>query len=300
MGLLSRFWQYQKERFPVLVHIPLIGVFSFSAIAFSRICRGLDTFVDMPIYLGAAFMAFTTFLMLRIADEFKDQEFDKATRPHLPVPRGLVSLNELKWLGVMVVLAQITVQLLLFPKMLWLYALVSIYLVLMTKEFFIKEWLEKHPFWYVTSHMFIIPFVDVYASGVDWFLDDVRAPIGLIFFFVVSYFNGLVLEVGRKIKASSNEESNSYTRTLGINKSTKLWLLLLFLTFLAACAAAYYAGYGNVAYVYLFLWMMLCATPAIYFLKKQNEKGSKMIEIASILWTFSLYLGLGAIPFLLT
>ena len=299
MSLISRFWQYQKERFPVFVHIPLIAAFSFSAIAFSRTCRGLDTFVSWKLYLGAAFMAFTTFLMLRIADEFKDKEFDALTRPHLPVPRGLVTLSELKWLGVMVVISQMIVQLLLFPKMLLLYLFVMVYLAFMTKEFFVKEWLEKHQFWYVTSHMFIIPFVDIYASGVDWYLDGKFAPVGLLFFFVVSYFNGLVLEIGRKIKAAENEESNSYTRTLGIEKSSRLWILLLFLTFLAACAAAFYAGYGYLAYVYLGIWFGICTIPALHFMKKPTEKGSKMIELASVLWTFSLYLGLGAIPFLL-
>lgn len=299
MSLITRFWQYQKERFPVFVHIPLIAAFSFSAIAFSRTCRGLDTFVSWKLYFGAAFMAFTTFLMLRIADEFKDQEFDARTRPHLPVPRGLVTLQELKWLGIIVVIAQIIVQIVLFPKMLWLYLFVNIYLALMTKEFFVKDWLERHQFWYVTSHMFIIPFVDIYASGVDWFLDGSYAPVGLIFFFVVSYFNGLVLEIGRKIKATDNEESNSYTRTMGIEKSSRFWILLLFLTFIAACAAAYYAGYGYQAYLYLGLWFVICTIPAVLFMKKPTVKNSKMVELASVLWTFSLYLGLGAIPFLL-
>lgn len=299
MKLIPRFWQYQKERFPVLIHIPLIAAFSFSAIAFSRTCRGLDTFISWRLYLGAAFMAFTTFLLLRIADEFKDKEFDALTRPYLPVPRGLVTLNELKWLGVIAIILQIVVQYLLFPKMLLLYLFVIIYLALMTKEFFIKPWLEKHQFWYVTSHMFIIPFVDVYTSGVDWYLDGVKAPVGLLFFFVVSYLNGLVLEIGRKIKAPDNEESNSYTRTLGIERSSILWIVLLLLTFIAASAAAYYAGYGYQAYLYLGLWCVICTIPAILFMKKPSGKGSKMIELASVLWTFSLYVGLGAIPFLL-
>ena len=40
------------------------------------------------------------FLQLRIADEFKDYEDDARYRPYRPVPRGLVSLRELAWVGV--------------------------------------------------------------------------------------------------------------------------------------------------------------------------------------------------------
>ena len=43
--------------------------------------------------------AFLFFLQLRIADEFKDFEEDSRYRPYRPVPRGLVRLRELGWLG---------------------------------------------------------------------------------------------------------------------------------------------------------------------------------------------------------
>ncbi len=45
--------------------------------------------------------------------------------------------------------------------------------------------------------MFIIPLIDIYASGLDWFLAGVPPPRGLLFFFAVSYMNGIVLEIGR-------------------------------------------------------------------------------------------------------
>ena len=40
------------------------------------------------------------FLQLRIADEFKDFAEDSRFRPYRPVPRGLVTLTELGWVGV--------------------------------------------------------------------------------------------------------------------------------------------------------------------------------------------------------
>ncbi len=38
--MASRWWIYQRERFPVLAHGPLIAAFSFSAVSFSSLLRG--------------------------------------------------------------------------------------------------------------------------------------------------------------------------------------------------------------------------------------------------------------------
>lgn len=300
MSLISRLWQYQRERFPLVMHIPLITAFSFSAIAFSRICRGEHTFIPLTQFIAGVFMSLTLFLLLRIFDEFKDREEDAIHRAYLPVPRGLVKLTELRNLGWIVVALQLIVQVLVFPKMLILYAFVMAYLLLMAKEFLISEWLKEHMLWYVISHMFIIPFVDIYESGIDWFLHGAQPPVGLIFFFIVSFFNGLVLEVGRKIRTPADEEFNTYSRRIGAVSSTRLWIALLTATLIAACLAARYAGYGLVAYLVLGGLFLVCLAPAVYFLLKPGRKGYKMIELASGIWTFGMYLSLGAIPFILS
>lgn len=298
MDFIRRFWIYQKERFPVFVHIPLIAVFSFSAIAFSRVCRGLDSFIPWSHYIVGLFISMTLFFLLRILDEFKDAEDDKQYRPHLPVPRGLVTLRELGSCGLIIVLFQVGIQLWFFPKMLILYAGILLWLFLMTMEFFIADWLRKHQFWYVTSHMCIIPFIDIYESGLDWHLDGTMPPAGLIWFFGVSFFNGIVLEIGRKIKAPDKEEHNSYSRSFGIKKSVFLWLGMLFLTCVVACGAALFAGFGLLADLGFIALAILCAIPGWLMVQKPSIKNSKAVEISSVIWTFTMYLGLGAIPFL--
>lgn len=199
-GFLSRFWTYQSERFPFLAHGPLIAVFSFSAIAYSRLCRGATGFIDWKIYLAGVFCTVTLFLLVRIFDEHKDAEDDALYRPELPVPRGLISLSELRRVGHVVFVLQLLVITTFFPKMFWFFGIVLAYLCLMGVEFFVPDWLRRHQFWYVTSHMFIIPLVDVFASGLDWYLGGFAPPAGLLFFFLVSYLNGIVLEIGRKIR----------------------------------------------------------------------------------------------------
>jgi 4-hydroxybenzoate polyprenyltransferase len=296
----KRLFIYQKERFPLLGHGLLVTAFSFSAISYSRICRGAEGFVSLETFLIGAFTTVSLFFLVRVFDEFKDKEEDALYRKYLPVPRGLISLKELKILAIITVALQVILNLIFFPKMLFMYFVIIGYLCLMGKEFFIPVWLKKHQFWYVTSHMFIIPLVDVYASGLDWFLNDVKAPSGLIFFFAVSYMNGIVLEIGRKIKPSEKEEEgvNSYTKMLGVNNAPLLWIGVLFITFCLAVFAANYAGYGKTGLWVLSFLFIICSIPAILFLNKKNIKTAKSVELSSAFWTIAMYLSLGGFPML--
>ncbi len=296
--LWKRLYQYQKERFPLLGHGMLVAAFSFSAVAYSRICRGADGFIAWPTFLVGVFTTVTLFLLVRIFDEHKDAEEDAQFRKHLPVPRGLVSLRELRAVGLFAVILQVALNAYHFPKMLLLYGMIIGYLCLMGKEFFVPQWLKKHQFWYVTSHMFIIPLIDIYASGLDWLLAEADAPAGLLFFFAVSYMNGIVLEVGRKIKPPEEEAEGvmTYTYQLGTAKAVWLWLGVLLATGVLAVFAADYAGYGMPAFAVLGLVFSLCAVPALQFLRKRSGKSAKAIEYSSALWTIAMYLSLGGIP----
>ncbi|HEX8547919.1 MAG TPA: UbiA family prenyltransferase [Cytophagaceae bacterium] len=299
--ILTRLYIYQKERFPILGHGLLVASFSFSAISYSRICRGVEGFVSWDRFFLGVFTTITLFLLVRIFDEFKDASEDAMYRQELPVPRGLVSLKELAGVGFITVLFQIAINIYFFPAMLILYAVVIAYLLLMGKEFFVASWLKKHPFWYVTSHMFIIPLVDIYASGIDWLLEDADAPKGLMFFFAVSYMNGIVLEVGRKLRAKEKEKEGvlTYTSMLGKRRALLLWIGILLVTLFLAIAASAFAGYGTAAFYILGVVWLICSIPAFLFLYRENEKLGKMIEYASILWTISMYLTLGGIPMII-
>ncbi len=247
---LKRLYIYQKERFPILGHGLLVASFSFSAIAYSRICRGAEGFVDWKTFFIGIFTTISLFLLVRIFDEFKDADDDAKYRKELAVPRGLISFRELTFIGIIIAIIQIGLNLFFFPKMLIIYFIVIGYLLLMGKEFFVSGWLKKHQFWYVTSHMFIIPLIDIYASGLDWFLAGVPPPRGLLFFFAVSYMNGIVLEIGRKIRTPEKESEGvlTYTSMLGTNRAVILWILILLVTLTLSFAACNFAGYGMMAY----------------------------------------------------
>lgn len=300
-SFLKRFYQYQKERFPFLSYLLVIGMFSFSAIAYSIILRGENTFVSLDKYLLAVFNAVIIFFLLRIFDEFKDEEDDRKHRSYLPVPRGLIRLSELQKVALFSFVLQIILTAFFYPKMLMLIALVYAYMLLMRKEFFVKDWLKKNQFWYVTSHMMIIPLVDVMASGFDWHIAGLNAPLGMLVFFVVSFFNGLVLEIGRKIKAPEDEEPGvlSYTFQVGTKKAIYLWVLMLSITAGLSIYAVHYVNHPS--YIYFIIWIVfvLALIPAFAFLNKPHKKWAKGVEIAASVWTLVMYLSLGGIPMLI-
>ena len=299
-SFLKRFYIYQRERFPILTHGLLIAIFTFSAVSFSRICRGVEGFVPMSTYLIGTFATITLFFLVRVFDEFKDKEEDAKYRKYLPVPRGLISLTELKKVAIVVIILQLAMIAFFQPRMIVLYLVVLGYLSLMGVEFFVPKWLKQRQILYITSHMLIIPLVDIYASGLDWLLNDQKAPFGLAFFFGVSYMNGIVLEFGRKIRAPEKEEHGviSYTGLYGTKRGTIYWILILFTTLLLSFAASIYAGYGNTAIIVLSILFVLCALPGFLFLTKPSEKLSRMIEKSSGLWTMGMYLSLGGLPML--
>ena len=296
--LINRLYQYQKERFPILGHGLLVCALSFSAVSYSRICRGESGFIDVTTFLLGIFNTITLFLLLRIFDEFKDAEDDARYRKELPVPRGLVTLKELKNVGIAVFIPQLLINIFLLPEMLWMYLWILIYLYFMSKEFFIKDWLKKHQFWYVVSHMFIVPFIDIYASGLDWKMSMAQPPSGLLIFFAVSFMNGIVLEVGRKIRIPESEAPGviTYSSLLGAQKATWLWIGVMFINCGLSIAATQYAHFGSIGWIILLSLLLISWIPGWLFLFKKTVPLSKAIELSSILWTLAMYFTLGGIP----
>jgi 4-hydroxybenzoate polyprenyltransferase len=298
--MANRWWIYQRERFPVFAHGLLIAAFSFSAVSYSTLRRAHATLPDWRAILAAFVTSFLFFFGLRIADEFKDFEEDSRFRPYRPVPRGLVTLRELGLVGMGCALIQLALALWLEPSLALLLAVVWIYLALMTREFFVPAWLKAHPVPYMISHMVILPLVDFYATACDWWPTAGWPPRGLVWFLVVSYFNGIVIEIGRKIRAPDDEEIgvNTYSVLWGRRTAVIAWLSALAVTAVSAIVAAYQVQF--LISVALLLGLLLCAATwiALDFLRGPTTRRAKLIEGFSGIWTLLMYLSLGAVPLL--
>ena len=297
---MKKYLIYFNERFPLQTHIPIIAIFTFSAICFSLSAVEATNFIPWNHYFLALSLTFTIFLLLRISDEFKDHEEDMKYRKYLPVPRGIISLRELRNLGLLIFLFQLVI-LFFYPEFLIIYLITMVFMTLMFKEFFIPDWLKKHQLVYVFSHMAIIPLVDLVASSSHWSFEHINPPKALIWFFLVSFFNGVVLEFGRKIKTPDYEEEGviSYTKLFGTRNAVLVWLLILLITFLLAVKAAHYINSPIWVYILLSSFFFASIIPAILFIRNPSMKTAKMIEAFAGLWTLGMYLNIGALPFII-
>jgi 4-hydroxybenzoate polyprenyltransferase len=176
--------------------------------------------------------------------------------------------------------------------------LVWAYFGLMTREFFVPSWLKAHPVLYMSSHMVILPLIDLYSTGCDWRVAGVSAPHALIYLLAASFGNGFVVEIGRKIRAPEDEEYgvSTYSSLWGRRRAVLAWLACLAGTCLAADLAALQIGFGQPVAVVLALWLLLCCLVAWRFLSTASSRAAGAIEAMSGIWTLLLYLALGALP----
>lgn len=295
---MNRWFVYQRERFPIAAHAPLVAAFSGSAVCLSEMLRGRIAAPAASSLVVAFVTSLLFFLQLRIADEFKDFEEDSRYRPYRAVPRGLVKLSELRLIGVVAAAIQLALALWLSVSLLPLLALAWIYLVLMTREFFVGAWLRARPVVYMLSHMMIVPLVDLYASACDWRVAGLSGPpSGLMWFLVLSYCNGLVIEMGRKIRAPVDEETGvqTYSAIWGRPTAIIAWYGAMGATAMCALQVVRRIDAIGVAALLVFL-LSINLLVALRFLGRTEKGAGKAIEAVSGIWTVLMYLSVGAGP----
>src|SRR5439155_25039526 len=176
----------------------------------------------------------------------KDAAVDRRYRPELPVPSGVISLGELCWIGGAAVAACLVANALLAPRLLLAFAAVAAWAALMTREFFVRDWLRARPTAYLLTHMAIMPLIDTYTTGLDWLSVEWHLPAGLGLFLGVTFVNGMLIEIGRKLRAldAEREGVDTYTRAWGLRRAPVVWLILLATAASLATLALRHVGSG--------------------------------------------------------
>jgi hypothetical protein len=297
-GFLRRTWIYQNERFPVLKTGILLLAFTAASISVSAHLAG------RPLPAWGAFAAawaavFLIFFQMRAADETKDFHLDAKWRPERPIHRGLVSLRSVQTAGLVAFpLAAVAVWA-WSPAMLLPLAMVWIWLALMTVEFFVPEWLTKHPLVYLVSHMAIMPLIDFLATSAEWLPAGGNAPDGLGAFLLLSFANGVVLEIGRKIWAPGNEREGveTYSGMHGHRRASGIWVCVLATAFVLQCFVAHTLGVLLLSAPIGGLCLIVFAGKAMAFVRSPSDRTQSGIDAAAGMWVLSCYLVLGLTPF---
>jgi len=297
--MLERLWIYQRERFPLPAMATLGLLLGSAATLFSALVRGDAAPAAWPICAAAA-SVFLVFLQMRVFDEFKDFEDDVRFRPYRAVPRGLVSLAELRGVLAVASVAQVVIALAVDVRLLWLLAALWGYLLLMAVEFFVPAWLRARHFAYLASHIPFAGLIALYAAAFEWLPRrmDPHPALGLLA--VAALFASTMLEIGRKIRAPQDEEAGvaSYSRVWGRPAATAAWLAAFGLVVLFGMLAARAAGQAAIFAVLMAPLAVLAALCGLRYLRRP-EKANRF-EALSAVASLALFAALGPLPVLLS
>src|SRR5207302_975592 len=135
----------------------------------------------------------------------------------------------------------------------------------------------------------------------DWLPADAAPPWGLSAFLAVSYFDGVVLEMGRKIRAPQDEEVGvpTYSALWGPRRAILAWLGAVAVTASCASVAARQIDFSLPVAIVMGILGAAAALAAYRFLRQANAGRAKWIEALSGVWTVLMYLSLGAAPLVL-
>ena len=298
---LGRWWIYQRERFPLLAHAPLIAAFSGAAVCYSAVLRGHGATPAPRSFVVAFVTALLFFFQLRVADEVKDADADARWRPYRPVPRGLVTLRELTTIGRVAGVVQLALALWLTPRLVPFLLGVWGYMALMRHEFFAREWLQGKPVVVILTHMPVMPLIDLYATACDWVPASAPMASGLRWFLVASFFNGMVVEVGRKIRAPEAEEAGveTYSVIWGRGRAVVVWVAVMAVALASAVLAAREVGSARMVLAVLGAIWVAALIAGSAFVATPTRGRARWIEPLAGIWTLAMYTAVGIVPVLL-
>jgi hypothetical protein len=237
---------------------------------------------------------------LRAADEVKDGEDDARYRPERPIPRGLVSLRLIVGIGVALAPVAAVAAYAFYPPLLGVLALVWLWLGLMSLEFFVPEWLKARPLLYLVSHMAIMPLIDLFVTATEWLPHGAHPAPSLWFFLALSFANGCVLELGRKLYAPQNERVGveTYSALYGSRRAAAMWLGATFLAYALLLCVGVAAGHGLLVGGLGALMLAFAAREGLRYRRLPDAAAQKRMDLTAGLWVFGCYALAGYAPFL--
>jgi len=299
---MKKWWIYQKEQFPLLLYMPMMFAYGFAGVSYSmHLDNPMARLSDISIaqFVAAIVTTLFWFMLMRIADEHKDFEEDAEFRPYRPVPRGLITLRELRGVGVALIVIQIALSIWVDWRLIGTIAIVYLWFALMTAEFGVPKWLKARPTLYLASHMVILPLIDMYTTSIEWLPRGGVFSMGILLYMISGFCDGTVVEVGRKLRAKEDEEYgvDTYTHIWGAKRAMAVWMLCMTISIVTTVIAGFQVRVGWIILFVLTPLYFFAAYNAYKFAKYPTSKNAKVFEIFPGIWMFLMYFMLGFLPF---
>ena len=158
--------------------------------------------------------------------------------------------------------------------------------LIMTKNFCIKEVLDKHIILEVLLEEIMMPILIMYLASFIYFIDFEV----LKYILLVGYLVPCIVEIERKIRCKEDEEEGAriYTAVFGIPKTTAILTIFETILILVLYAILARAFLFPIIIVYIVLTLI-----NILFMIEQRKKYAKDVEISANAFIFISYLSMG-------
>ena len=149
--------------------------------------------------------------------------------------------------------------------------------------------------------MLIIPLIDIFITACDWMSANGTPPSGLVWFVLLSYTNGMLIEIGRKIRSPEDEETgvDTYSRLWGLNKSCNIFLIWIVVSALFAVKLGLLIHFFWPILICSGLFILVTSAIIYHFIRNPVPGKGQSIERLSGYWVLASYLMIGIIPMVL-
>ena len=283
---VQRLWAYLNERFPPVAHgLLIVSYYSCNQFLAQALAEPSGPMRYSLATLVGAISLLAIFFHLRVFDEHKDYEEDLKHHPHRVLQRGLITLTDLRKLGVCAITLQLGLAfawlLFISPGPLVSVVIAQVFSLLMLREFFVGEWLRARFLVYAISHMLIMPLLAmvVFSYATGRFLWE--APGWYWFYAFVGFFVTFNWEISRKIHAPEDEREgvDSYTKAFGTYGAANAVLVVRFIDTAMVATVGYHLDFPAWFYAVLIGLYGVCLVGYFQYRWNTCRKTAKRMEV---------------------
>ncbi len=286
---LKTYLLYLKERFPVVPALIISAVMYCSAYFFSGAFNPAYPVKAAQIILGIAVVFLVTF-HLRIFDEHKDFEKDAIAHPERMLSKGIITLKDLRRIAYVIIPIEAVVSIYLGTTSFIIWVIVLLFTLLMLKEFFVPEFLNRHMGIYLVSHQLLVPLVMM--QGFFQRKPQALEPVSFIIFFAGTMCAFMTFEIARKTwnPEKEHELADSYTKFWGMTPAVIVNQALAVISSACLLYAFININAGIIPVIVQAVFYVLFLLADLIFLGKPTAKNSKMVEGMGGLFAIAFFL----------
>jgi hypothetical protein len=285
---MKKYFLYTNERFPLIPALILAAVVYYASYFWGGFFVHENP-IDPLKSIAGSFVIFFIMFHIRIFDEHKDYERDIVAHPERLLSRGIITLKDLRKLLAVILIVEAVLSFYLGIVQFAIWLAIFIYTVLMLKDFFIPEFLERHMGLYIFSHQISVPMM--LCLGFSQRSPQLDNPMPVLLLFTAAMLASITFEISRKIwpEEREHELADSYSKFWGRGRAVMINLIM---AATSTCLIIYIylsTGRGLIpAFVQGSLSMLFLAA-GIIFIKKPTIKTSKALEGMGALFVLGFF-----------